>query len=87
MRILVVEDVPAFANAIAEGLRDQGMAVDVAYDGHEAATKLDLTAYEVVVLDRDLPGIHGDTLCQMITRSEQPAMILMLTAAGSHARD
>jgi DNA-binding response OmpR family regulator len=83
MRILVVEDVPAFANAIAEGLRYQGMAVDVAYDGHEAVTKLKLTAYDVVVLDRDLPGIHGDKLCQMIASSEQPAMILMLTAAGS----
>src|ERR1035441_6294431 len=62
MRILVVEDVPAFANAIAEGLRDQGMAVDVAYDGHEAATKLDLTAYEVVVLDRDKQGGHLELL-------------------------
>src|ERR1039457_6786465 len=83
MRILVVEDVPAFANAIAEGLRDQGMAVDIAYDGHDAATKLQLTTYDVVVLDRDLPGIHGDTLCQMITTSPEPAMILMQTAAGS----
>jgi DNA-binding response OmpR family regulator len=83
MRILVVEDLPQFANKIAEGLRDQGMSVDVAYDGLEAATKIDLTPYDVVVLDRDLPGIHGDTLCQMITSSEQPAMILMLTAAGS----
>ena len=70
MRVLVVEDVPRFANRIAEGLRDQGMAVDVAYDGHEAAAKLDLHPYDVVVLDRDLPGIHGDTLCQMITASE-----------------
>jgi len=70
MRILVVEDVPAFANAIAEGLRDQAMAVDVAYDGHEAAVKLDLNPYDVVVLDRDLPGIHGDTLCQLIAESE-----------------
>lgn len=83
MRILVVEDVPAFANAIAEGLRDQAMAVDVAYDGHEAAAKLDLNPYDVVVLDRDLPGIHGDTLCQMIAESEEGPMILMLTAAGT----
>jgi DNA-binding response OmpR family regulator len=83
MRILVVEDVPAFANAIAEGLRDQGMAVDVAYDGHEAAAKLNLNPYDVVVLDRDLPGIHGDTLCQTITQSDAEAMILMLTAAGT----
>ena len=83
MRILVVEDVPAFANAIAEGLRDQGMAVDVAYDGHEAAVKLNVYPYDVVVLDRDLPGIHGDELCRVITGSEDPAMILMLTAAGA----
>jgi DNA-binding response OmpR family regulator len=83
VRVLVVEDVPRFANRIAEGLRDQGMAVDVAYDGHDAAAKLDLHPYDVVLLDRDLPGIHGDTLCQMITASASPAMILMLTAAGT----
>jgi DNA-binding response OmpR family regulator len=83
MRVLVVEDAPRIANLIAEGLRDQGIAVDVAYDGHEAATKLNINPYDVVVLDRDLPGIHGDTLCQMITTSEDPAMILMLTAAGT----
>jgi len=81
--VLVVEDVPRFANRIAEGLRDQGMAVDVAYDGRDAASKLDLHPYDVVVLDRDLPGIHGDTLCGMITAAADPAMILMLTAAGS----
>src|SRR6266498_1064582 len=68
---------------IAEGLRDQGMAVDLAHDGLAAAAKLDLTAYDVVVLDRDLPGLHGDTLCQMITdRSDRP-MVLMLTAASA----
>ncbi len=83
MKVLVVEDVPRFANRIAEGLRDQGIAVDVAYDGNEAASKLDLHPYDVVVLDRDLPGIHGDALCQMITASADPAMILMLTAAGT----
>ena len=83
MRVLVVEDIPRHANRIAEGLRDQGIAVDVAYDGHEAAVKLNLNPYDVVVLDRDLPGIHGDQLCQIITHSEDPAMILMLTAAGT----
>ena len=82
MRVLVVEDAPRLANAIAEGLRDQRMAVDVAYDGNEAATKLTLSTYDVVVLDRNLPGIHGDTLCQTIADSQSPAMILMLTAAG-----
>jgi DNA-binding response OmpR family regulator len=82
MRVLVVEDSSSLAEVLAEGLRDQGMAVDVAHDGLEAAAKLDLSPYDVVVLDRDLPGIHGDTLCQMITDREQRAMVLMLTAAG-----
>jgi DNA-binding response OmpR family regulator len=66
MRVLVVEDEPEFANLIAEGLRDQGMAVDVAYDGLAGAGKLNVTPYDVVVLDSDLPGVHGDTLCRMI---------------------
>ena len=83
MRVLVVEDAPLLANTIAEGLRDQGIAVDVAYDGDHAATKINLHPYDVVVLDRDLPGIHGDTICQLITETDQPAMILMLTAAGT----
>ena len=86
MRVLVVEDARALADVVAEGLRDQGMAVDVAYDGLTAAAKLDVTPYEVVVLDRDLPGIHGDALCRMITDRDGPdgrAMVLMLTAAGS----
>ncbi len=83
MRVLVVEDAPRLANTIAEGLRDQAIAVDIAYDGHDAATKLAVNSYDVVVLDRDLPGIHGDTLCQMITSSTNPAMILMLTAAAT----
>ncbi|MEU2503333.1 response regulator transcription factor [Streptomyces sp. NPDC007863] len=83
MRVLVVEDARDLAEVVAEGLRDQGMAVDVAHDGLEAAAKLDATAYEVVVLDRDLPGIHGDTLCRMITERDDRVMVLMLTAAGS----
>jgi DNA-binding response OmpR family regulator len=84
MRILVVEDARALAEVVAEGLRDQGMAVDVAHDGLDAAAKVDVNAYDVVVLDRDLPGLHGDTICQMITdRDGERAMVLMLTAAGS----
>ncbi|WP_214103917.1 response regulator transcription factor [Acrocarpospora catenulata] len=83
MRVLVVEDARALAAILAEGLRDQGMAVDVAYDGLEAAAKLDLNAYDVVVLDRDLPGIHGDTLCQMIAERHERVMTLMLTAAAT----
>ena len=68
---------------IVEGLRDQGMAVDAARDGLEAAAKLDASAYDVVVLDRDLPGIHGDALCQMIAERDHRVMVIMLTAAGS----
>ncbi|MER6513579.1 response regulator transcription factor [Nonomuraea sp. NPDC001636] len=83
MRVLVVEDARALAAVLAEGLRDQGMAVDVAHDGLEAAAKLDLAPYDVVLLDRDLPGIHGDTLCQMLTDQDERPMVLMLTAAGS----
>lgn len=83
MRVLVVEDVRRLADDIAEGLRDEGMAVDVAYDGLDAAAKLNLSPYDVLVLDRDLPGLHGDDLCRMIAEAEGPAMVLMLTAADS----
>ncbi|MCL2769632.1 MAG: response regulator transcription factor [Solirubrobacterales bacterium] len=83
MRVLVVEDVPRLADDIAEGLRDQGMAVDVAYDGLDAAVKINTNRYDVVVLDRDLPGMHGDALCRMVAVSEEPAMVLMLTASDS----
>jgi DNA-binding response OmpR family regulator len=83
VRVLVVEDSRELADGIAEGLRDQGMAVDVAYDGRDAAAKVDLNAYQVVVLDRDLPGLHGDTLCRMIADGGSSAMVLMLTASGS----
>ncbi|AXB48190.1 DNA-binding response regulator [Amycolatopsis albispora] len=79
----MVEDARALADVIAEGLRDQGMAVDLAYDGHTAAAKLGLHPYQVVVLDRDLPGIHGDVLCRMVTERPDRAMVLMLTAAGA----
>jgi DNA-binding response OmpR family regulator len=83
MRILVVEDSRSLADVLVEGLRDQGMAVDAAHDGLAAAAKLDVNAYDVVVLDRDLPGIHGDVLCQMITDRDDRVMVLMLTAAGT----
>jgi DNA-binding response OmpR family regulator len=83
VRVLVVEDARALAEVVAEGLRDQGMAVDVALDGLTAAEELDLVPYAVVVLDRDLPGLHGDTLCQTITERDDRPMVLMLTAAGA----
>jgi DNA-binding response OmpR family regulator len=81
--VLVIEDSRELADLLAEGLHDDGIAVDVAYDGMSAADKVQTNAYDVVILDRDLPGIHGDVLCQMIIGSEDPAMVLMLTAAGS----
>src|SRR6185369_4355173 len=83
MRVLIVEDARRLAAVLAEGLRDQAIAADVAHDGLAAAAKLAVTSYDVVVIDRDLPGIHGDTLCQMITAREDRVMILMLTAADA----
>jgi len=67
---------------LVEGLRDQGMAVDSAHDGLTAAAKLDVNAYDVVVLDRDLPGVHGDEVCRQLTAEGFRARILMLTASG-----
>ena len=85
MRVLVVDDERGLADDIAEGLRDHGLAVDVAYDGLDAAARIDLYPYDVIVLDRDLPGLGGDTVCRIVADSEHPAMVLMLTAAGSPA--
>src|SRR5258708_15995315 len=82
VRVLVVEDNPVVADAVAEGLRDQGMAVDVAYDGPDGAEKAVVNTYDVVVLDRDLPRLHGDVLCQQIVDSPGTSRILMLTAAA-----
>ena len=82
MRVLVVEDDSVMADAIAEGLRDQGMAVDLAYDGATGLDKTTLNAYDVIVLDRDLPRLHGDALCRQIVHSPSTSRILMLTAAG-----
>ncbi len=80
--MLVVEDNAVVADAIVEGLRDQGMAVDVAYDGSSGLEKVTVNEYEVVVLDRDLPRLHGDELCAQIVNSPCTSRILMLTAAG-----
>jgi len=81
----VVDDERGLADDIAEGLRDQGLAVDVVYDGLDAVARIDAYPYDVVVLDRDLPGLGGDAVCRIIADGEDPAMILMLTAAGSPA--
>ncbi|MFI6299173.1 response regulator transcription factor [Nonomuraea sp. NPDC050790] len=79
MRVLVVEDEEQMADAIARGLRLNAMAVDVAYDGQEALDLASYVDYSVIVLDRDLPEVHGDDVCrELMTRSR----IIMLTAAG-----
>ncbi|BBA95667.1 putative two-component system response regulator [Actinacidiphila reveromycinica] len=81
MRILIVEDEQRLAAVVAEGLRDQGMAVDVCHDGDDALAKIEVTGgYDVLVLDRDLPGRSGDEVCAELARRAEPPMILMLTA-------
>lgn len=78
--MLVVEDEPVLARHICDGLRDAGFAVDVALDGRSALDKLDAIAYDVLVLDRDLPGVHGDDVCRIAGTTD--VRILMLTAAA-----
>ncbi|MFX0593805.1 response regulator transcription factor [Melissospora conviva] len=85
MRVLVVEDERNLADAIARGLRRQGMAVDVAYDGSTGHEMAFVTRYDVLVLDRDLPGMHGDDLCAELAASGTLTRVLMLTASGTVA--
>jgi DNA-binding response OmpR family regulator len=80
MRVLVVEDHATLAGRIGQGLRQAGMAVDLVYDGAAALDACAHTAYEVVVLDRDLPVVHGDRVCRALAGSGP--RILMLTAAA-----
>ena len=82
VRVLVVEDHVVLANRIGEGLRDAGFAVDVVYDGAAALQSTTRTDYDVVVLDRDLPAVHGDGVCRRMVRDGSPSRILMLTAAA-----
>jgi DNA-binding response OmpR family regulator len=82
MRVLVVEDARRLADAIARGLRAEGMAVDVAYDGVEGHQKSMLTRYDVVVLDRDLPEMHGDDVLTEIVSASDTTRVLMLTASA-----
>jgi DNA-binding response OmpR family regulator len=81
MRVLIIEDEEALAAAIARGLRLQGMAVDVALDGRSGLDKACLNDYDVVILDRNLPEMHGDEVCRRLADSGSTARILMLTAA------
>jgi DNA-binding response OmpR family regulator len=83
MRILVVEDEPLLADAVAEGLRRDAHAVDVVYDGGSALDRADVHDYDVVVLDRDLPVMHGDEVCRSLADRALPPRVLMLTAAGA----
>ncbi|WP_405996838.1 response regulator transcription factor [Streptomyces sp. NBC_00829] len=83
MRVLVAEDEQVLAELVASGLRDHAMAVDVAYDGPAAQQRLAVNDYDVLVLDRDLPGIHGDQICRELAEAGARTRILMLTAAAS----
>jgi DNA-binding response OmpR family regulator len=83
MRVLVVEDQAELAHDIADGLRDQGIGADVAYDGPAGLEKALMNPYDVVILDRDLPEVHGDAVCATLAGSPSAARILMLTAAAT----
>src|SRR5271165_7691839 len=83
MRVLVLEDDEEVAEAIGIGLRRADMAVDVAFEGHDGLTLALMDVYDVVVLDRDLPGVHGDDVCAKLVQSGGRSRILMLTAAGA----
>ena len=83
MRILIAEDDDRLARAVAAGLRRRGMTVDVALDGGDALDRLAVGGYDVVVLDRDLPGVHGDDVCRALAAERSASRILMLTAARS----
>jgi DNA-binding response OmpR family regulator len=82
MRVLVVEDQPELAETVATGLRREGMAVDVAFDGTAALAQVAVYGYDVVVLDRDLPGVHGDRVCAELVEQGNRARVLMLTASA-----
>src|SRR5918911_1996665 len=85
VRVLIVEDEEPLADAIARGLRREGMAVDVALDGDEGHEKATVTRYDVVVLDRDLPGMSGDELCRRLAEDGSLTRVIMLTASGTVA--
>jgi DNA-binding response OmpR family regulator len=83
MRLLIVEDHEELAMTLAIGLRREGMAVDVAHDGESGVQRAVLDDYDVIVLDRDLPVVHGDLVCQRLLAAGCRARVLMLTAAGT----
>jgi DNA-binding response OmpR family regulator len=83
LRVLVAEDFEVLARSVARGLVREGMAVDVALDGTDALARLADVRYDVLVLDRDLPGTHGDDVCRQIAAERMDTRILMLTAASA----
>jgi DNA-binding response OmpR family regulator len=83
VRVLIAEDEPRIAGAVARGLRREGMAVDIAADGAEALFKARVVPYDVVVLDRDLPEVHGDDVCRALAAEQPETKVIMLTAARS----
>jgi DNA-binding response OmpR family regulator len=83
MRVLLVEDHVVLARTVGVGLRREGMAVDIALDGTEAIDRLSVTRYDVVILDRDLPNVHGDEVCRWMVEQRLEARVLMLTASSS----
>ena len=83
MRVLVVEDEHALADLVARGLRAATMAVDICYDGLSAQERLAVHDYDVLVLDRDLPGVHGDVLCRELVAAGSRTRVLMLTASST----
>jgi DNA-binding response OmpR family regulator len=82
MRVLVIEDDEELAETVASGLREARMAVDIALDGEAGLARALVHEYDVIVLDRDLPGVHGDEICARLVDSESRARMLMLTAAA-----
>jgi DNA-binding response OmpR family regulator len=83
MRVLVVEDDQVLAELVAEGLRDQDMVVNLAHDGLQALGRTATLNYDVIILDRDLPMLHGDVVCQALVKQGNSARILMLTSAAA----
>lgn len=83
MRVLVVDDHEELAQTLSAGLRREGMAVDVVLDGPEALERTAVTQYDVIILDRDLPTLHGDDVCRALAGADYPGRVLMLTAAAT----
>ncbi|HEY2437243.1 MAG TPA: response regulator transcription factor [Solirubrobacteraceae bacterium] len=83
MRVLLVEDHEVLAETVATGLRREGIAVDVASDGRDALARTAVVPYDVIVLDRDLPEVHGDAVCRTLVAERSTSRVLMLTAADS----